>query len=528
MGSDLSITSTCASGWRRVCASIGARLGMGFGMLCLMIVLLTGGAIWQATSLQGRFVHALDHRVPALTQLQALSSEVADVTLAARDALLLSDPAQAKAALDRIESGRSRIGGLIEKLQQQRGGGNPLIGDELGSQSSSVLVVLLKFSRLQRAQQSESARALLYGALQPKLEAFAKGIEQAQLAELKALHDSRAESAAHTAAARQVMAGVAVVALLLAGLLAWRITRSITVPVNQTVQVAEAIAAGDLTGTLRITRGDELGRLQQAVLGMQQQLRELVGGICRLADQLADASGEIADGSANLSQRTEAAASALQQTAASLEHLAQAVRRSADTARTANDVANSAAATAQRGGEAVFEVVDRMDEIARASGKIADIIGVIDGIAFQTNILALNAAVEAARAGEQGRGFAVVAAEVRALAQRSTQAAREIKGLIGASVDKVDAGQRLVKDAGATMREIVDGVARATTMVDEICQSAGAQSRGLGEVNSSVTSLDEMTQQNAALVEQSAAAAESLRDQAHELQALVKRFKLAA
>mgnify|MGYP001355728742 CR=1 FL=1 len=527
MGADVK-ASNLASGWRRLCLGIGARLGLGFGLVCLLLVLLTSGAIWQAGTLQHRFADALDHRVPALTQLQALSGEVGEVTLAARDSLLLSDPAQTKAALDRIESGRSRIGDLIEKLQQPRASGGQSLGEELGSHSSSVLVVLLKFSRLQRAQQGESARTLLYSALQPKLEAFAKGIAQAQLTELKALQDSRTESAAHTAAARQAMAAMALVALLVSGLLAWRITRSITAPVADTVQVAEAIAAGDLTRTLHVTRCAELGRLQLAVLGMQHQLRELVGGICRLADQLANASGEIADGSTNLSQRTEAAASALQQTAASLEQLAQAVRLSADTARTANDVASSAAATAQRGGEAVFQVVERMDEIARASGKIADIIGVIDGIAFQTNILALNAAVEAARAGEQGRGFAVVAAEVRALAQRSAQAAREIKGLIGASVDKVDAGQRLVKDAGATMREIVDGVSRATAMVDEICRSAGTQSRGLGEVNSSVTSLDEMTQQNAALVEQSAAAAESLRDQAHELQALVKRFKLAA
>ncbi len=321
---------------------------------------------------------------------------------------------------------------------------------------------------------------------------------------------------------------VALAALLISGLLAWRITRSITRPVGDTVRVAEAIAAGDLTASLAVERDDELGRLQLAVMAMQRQLHELAGGICRLADQLANASGEIADGSMHLSQRTEETASSLQQTAAAIEQLSATVRGSVDAAHTANDVVNRTASIAQRGGQAVNEVVQRMGEIAAASGRIADITGVIDGIAFQTNILALNAAVEAARAGAHGKGFAVVATEVRALAQRSTQAAREIKELIGASAKTVESGERLVKDAGATMTDIVDGVARATSMVDEICQAATSQSQGLGEVNQSVTRLDEMTQQNAALVEQSAASAEDLRSQARELQALVKRFKLTA
>jgi len=261
-------------------------------------------------------------------------------------------------------------------------------------------------------------------------------------------------------------------------------------------------------------------------LAMQRQLHELVGGICRLADQLANASGEIADGSLHLSQRTEETAASLQQTAGAIERLCDTVRDSGDAARSANEMVSNTASTAQRGGAAVQQVVQRMGEIAAASTRIADITGVIDGIAFQTNILALNAAVEAARAGAHGKGFAVVASEVRALAQRSTQAAREIKDLIGASTQTVQSGERLVKDAGATMTEIVDGVARATSMVDQICKATLSQSEGLGDVNQSVTRLDQMTQQNAALVEQSAASAEELRAQARELQALVKRFKL--
>jgi methyl-accepting chemotaxis protein len=508
--------------------SIGARLGLGFGLVCLLIVLMAGNAAWQAQNMQRQFAQALDDRVPVLTLLQTLSSEVSAVNLAARDSVLASDAAGAQAALARIESGRGRIGDVFEQIQSKLDGEDKKFAEELGNHSSSVLVMLLKFSRLQRAQQAEPAKALLFGALVPKMEAFASSIERAQSAELKALQVSRDRSAAYARVSHGVTAAMALVALLLSGLLAWRITRGITHPVNETVRVAEAIAQGDLTATLPAARADELGRLQQAVLSMQRQLRELVGGIGRLADQLANASGEIAEGSLDLSQRTEAAAGALQQTAQSLVHLSQIVEHSADAARNANTMVATAAATAERGGQAVFQVVERMGEISSASGKIADIIGVIDGIAFQTNILALNAAVEAARAGVHGKGFAVVASEVRALAQRSTQAAREIKDLIGVNVETVASGERLVKDAGSTMRDIVAGVSRATSIVDDICKAAGTQSKGLSEVNASVTRLDEMTQQNAALVEQSAASAEGLRDQARTLQTMVKRFKLAA
>jgi methyl-accepting chemotaxis protein len=511
---------------RRRHLGVGARLGLGFALVCLLLVAMAGNAIWQAVSMQRQFSHALDDRVTVLTQLQALSTEVSGVNLAARDSILAVDPTVAQAALERIEVGRGRIGDAIENLQKQLGAENKVLAEELGNQSSSVLVVLLKLSRLQRAQQGEAAKALLFNALLPKMDAFTKGIDKAQLAQLDGLADTRSQSAARSVTARWATVALVVVALLISGLMAWRITRSITRPVDDTVRVAEAIAAGDLTPSLEVGRDDELGRLQLAVLAMQRQLHDLAGGICRLADQLASASGEIADGSLHLSRRTEETAGSLQQTAGAIEQLSATVRRSVDAARTANDMVNSTASIAQRGGQAVNEVVLRMGEIAAASGRIADITGVIDGIAFQTNILALNAAVEAARAGAHGKGFAVVATEVRALAQRSTQAAREIKELIGASAKTVESGERLVKDAGVTMNDIVDGVARATSMVDEICKAATSQSHGLGEVNQSVTRLDEMTQQNAALVEQSAASAEDLRAQARELQALVKRFKL--
>ena len=309
--------------------------------------------------------------------------------------------------------------------------------------------------------------------------------------------------------------------------LMWITLRSICIPLDQAVAVATRIASGDLGGRVEAEGRDEPARLMQALAGMQESLRGLVGQVRESSESIEVASTEVATGNVDLSQRTELAAGNLQRTASSMEQLTSTVRQSADSARTANQLASSAAEVAARGGNVVSQVVSTMDEIDASSKKIADIIGVIDGIAFQTNILALNAAVEAARAGEQGRGFAVVAGEVRNLAQRSAEAAREIKALIGASVDRVESGSRLVQDAGATMTEIVASVQRVTDIIGEISAAATEQSQGIGAINGAVTELDQMTQQNAALVEESAAAAESLKEQAKRLAAVVSKFRLA-
>jgi len=290
----------------------------------------------------------------------------------------------------------------------------------------------------------------------------------------------------------------------------------------------EAVAAGDLSRHVDAGAQDEVGKLLTQVAGMQSRLAEMVRQIRASTDSISTASTEIATGNQDLSARTEQTASNLQQAASSMEQLTGTVKQSADSARQANQLATSAAEVAARGGKVVSEVVSTMDEINASSKKISDIIGVIDGIAFQTNILALNAAVEAARAGEQGRGFAVVAGEVRSLAQRSAQAAKEIKGLIGASVEKVESGARLVANAGETMKEIVGSVQRVTDIIGEITAASTEQSDGIGQVNQSVVHLDQMTQQNAALVEESAAAAESLKQQASTLAKAVGTFKLDA
>ncbi|MFY9513455.1 MAG: methyl-accepting chemotaxis protein, partial [Rubrivivax sp.] len=287
-----------------------------------------------------------------------------------------------------------------------------------------------------------------------------------------------------------------------------------------------ALAAGDLSQRVHADGRDEIGRLAQDIETVRERLQDSISAVRQASESVRVAAGEIAAGNADLSQRTEEQASSLQQTAASMDQINGTVRHNADTARQANQLAHSASAVAAQGGEVVGRVVQTMDEITHSSRKIADIIGTIDGIAFQTNILALNAAVEAARAGEQGRGFAVVASEVRNLAQRSSEAAREIKTLIGSSVETVEAGAALAAQSGAVMNEIVGSVRRVTDLIGEIAAASSEQRDGIGQVNVAVTQLDQMTQQNAALVEESAAAAQALRDQAQRLQQVVAVFKV--
>jgi methyl-accepting chemotaxis protein len=305
-------------------------------------------------------------------------------------------------------------------------------------------------------------------------------------------------------------------------------SRSITQPIAYAAELAQSIASGDLTQQVQVQGQDEAATLLRGLAHMQASLRALVSEVHDSSISIQSSSAEVASGNADLSHRTEQAAGSLQETASSMEQLTGTVRHSAESAREASQLAHTAAEVAQRGGSVVAQVVSTMEEINQSARKIADIIGTIDGIAFQTNILALNAAVEAARAGEQGRGFAVVASEVRSLAQRSAAAAREIKTLIGVSVDRVDAGSKLVADAGSTMTELVASVQRVSHIIGEISSAAGEQSSGISQVNSAVARLDGMTQQNASLVEQSAAAAESLKDQAQRLNTVVGAFRLQA
>ena len=349
---------------------------------------------------------------------------------------------------------------------------------------------------------------------------------QAQLAQ-----DSAADAQAlgdRVTRAREALLASSGLALLAGVLLAWRTARAITVPLKEAAGFASTVSAGDLAAVMVVRGRDEIADVQKAMLGMQRSLRDTLSRVRQSTDSITLSSAEIATGNLNLSTRTEQTASNLQEAAASMEQLTATLRQSADSARQANQLASSASEIAARGGQVVGQVVTTMDEINASSKKISDIIGVIDAIAFQTNILALNAAVEAARAGEQGRGFAVVAGEVRNLAQRSAEAAKEIKGLIGSSVNRVEAGSRLVAEAGQTMSEIVGSVQRVSDIIGEVTAAAGEQSQGIAQVNTVVSQLDQMTQQNAALVEESAAAAESLKDQAARLGLLVQAFRIHA
>ena len=350
---------------------------------------------------------------------------------------------------------------------------------------------------------------------------------QGMVARKEVLQAERAQAAAAASLRLTGMLG-ALMLLATGGALfaAWRLQSRVVADIAGAVRLSQDVAAGKLDTRAQSPSDDEVGDLVRSLGDMVDKLRGSMLTVRTATDHISTAAREIASGNTDLSQRTEQAASRVQQSASSMEQLTVTVRQTADAARTANQLADSASTVAQRGGSVVAQVVTTMQDINSSSKKIADIIGTIDGIAFQTNILALNAAVEAARAGEQGRGFAVVASEVRSLAQRSAEAAREIKALIGASVDKVESGTRLVADAGSTMDEIVASVQRVTDIIGEISAATGEQSGGLGLINTAVADLDRMTQQNAALVEEGAAAAESLHEQASKLLAVVSGFQL--
>ncbi len=334
------------------------------------------------------------------------------------------------------------------------------------------------------------------------------------------------ESMARYTTIRNISIAAIAIGLALAAWIGFMLIRAIVRPLNEAVTVANAVASGDLTSKIEVATKDETGLLLQALKTMNENLARLVGDVRSSAETIATGAGQISAGNSDLSQRTEEQAASLEETAASMEELTSTVKQNAENAKQANQLARGASDIASKGGEVVGQVVGTMSSINESSRKIVDIISVIDGIAFQTNILALNAAVEAARAGEQGRGFAVVAAEVRNLAQRSAAAAKEIKTLIGDSVGKVEDGTKLVDEAGKTMEEIVNAVKRVTDIMAEISAASNEQSTGIEQINQAVTQMDEVTQQNAALVEEAAAAAESLEEEAQHLEQSVSVFKL--
>jgi len=390
-----------------------------------------------------------------------------------------------------------------------------------------VLVLHKSLQGMKAAGQHDEVRSKVIGEFAPLAQTYSDALHGFISLQERSATEIRGEIAQ---ARRNITATAAVMVLgvlVCTAIGAHFLIRAIQAPLKAAVTVASQIAQGDLSVRVDTSRTDEFGELMQALNGMVSSLGTLVHDVRQSTDAIYTASTEIASGNHDLSTRTEQTASSLQETASSMEQLTSTVAQSAQAASQANQLATSASDAAQRGGQVVHQVVATMEEIATASRKINDIIGVIDGIAFQTNILALNAAVEAARAGEQGRGFAVVASEVRSLAQRSANAAREIKGLIAASGERVDSGAQLVGEAGQAMTEIVNAIQRVTDMMGDISASTSEQSDGIHQVSLAVSHLDQMTQQNAALVEQSAAASQSMRDQAQRLSGAVNVFRTA-
>jgi methyl-accepting chemotaxis protein len=510
-------------------ASVGRRIGM------VVLAALACNALTVAVGVVG-----LSRVQDRMTVLVNVSNEKSDALADMRQAILArvdrvrnialtTDVSQMKPDQEAIKIHAAKYAKALQTLSSL-----PLAAQELSliaaaaDLATQADTLLKQAQALARSMQAEAAAGVLTTQFSPIQQKWTDTLDK--LADLAEAERGVTLESAATARSQSMLAmlGVGAGSVLLGLVASFFLSRDLTRRLALGTAAARRIADGDLTAEVDVKGRDEVAQLLSAVQTMQQQLQRTVSDIQLSSESIRVASGEIATGNQDLSARTEQQAASLQQTAASMGQMTDTVGANAESARQARQLASDASLVAAHGGEVVGRVVATMGQIQASSKRIGDIIGVIDGIAFQTNILALNAAVEAARAGEQGRGFAVVASEVRSLAQRSAQAAREIKALIGASVETIDAGARLVDEAGSTMTSIVDKVRNVGQLIGEISDSSRAQSEGIGQVNSAVGQLDDMTQRNAALVEESAAAAESLKIQAARLADVVAVFRIAA
>jgi len=511
--------------------SVGRRLALSFGAVLALLLLLAVLAATQMRSVGARVEQLVQVNNAKSAQANSMLHAINEMAIQARSVTLLTDVKEIDAEVKVLNAAVERYKGietrLADLMSQQGDADEQALMKAVQEGAQKTIPLLQRAAKEGQDGANIEATLTLTQAVKPVETAWRRKVTEIVEAQERMSQAASVEISAGASRALWVLGLLSLAALAVGTLLAWRITRSIKRPVDRAIVVAERIAQGDLSSSFVPESDDELGQLLAGLAAMQDKLRELVGEIRHTAESIQTASQEVASGNLDLSQRTEQTASSLQTSASQMEQLTGTVRQSADSAAQANQLAHSAAQVATRGGQVVGEVVTTMDGISHSARKIGDIIGVIDGIAFQTNILALNAAVEAARAGEQGRGFAVVASEVRSLAQRSAEAAKEIKTLIGHSLENVDAGARLVGDAGSTMQEIVSSVQRVADIIGEVTASSGEQSQGLTRVNQAVAQLDQMTQQNAALVEESAAAAESLKDQSLRLGGLVQAFVLS-
>ncbi|KQQ32948.1 chemotaxis protein [Duganella sp. Leaf126] len=506
---------------------IGTRLGACFAAVLLMMAAQAVISITRITGIGDRSEQLVQEdmvKADAVALIDATTRANARYTM---ELFMAPDRAYSERLRAKIDGNKQTITDAVAVLDAlvRRPEGKALLA-QFKTDRAAYVKSFSQVSALLADGRREQASAQLMGSTLPALDALQATIGGLATLQKQIAHDAVTEIGARIAATRLTIILLGVLALAGGAAGAWLITRSVVVPIGTAVTLAEAVAAGDLRTRHQRFARDETGQLLHALHIMSGNLQQIVGRVRGGTETIASASTEIASGNQDLSARTEQQASVLEETASSMEELTSTVRHNADHAREAQRKAQTASEVAARGGAVVSSVVDTMQSIRASSGKVADIISVIDSIAFQTNILALNAAVEAARAGEQGRGFAVVATEVRNLAHRSATAAKEISTLINASVQQVGQGSALVEQAGQTMAEVVASIDSVTAIMADIAAASAEQGQGIEQINQAVTEMDGVTQQNAALVEQAAAAAESMQDQARALAQIVSQFRL--
>ncbi len=511
--------------------SVKIKLAITFGLLTFLFMAISVLAIRALASAEANFENYVSGVAERANTAHLVREAVDARAIAARNLVLVNKPEDVAIEKATVLKAHADVGETLSRLNKLLE--DPTVTDEarklvaeINDVEKRYAPVALSIVNMALNNQKEQAIQKIDIECRPLLAMLVKAAAQ-----YNDYTKQRAETLIQEAKdkyvfQRNIVVCSVVLVLVIAISFGVYLTGNITTPLVQAVRIANSVANGDLTTRIDEVRKDETGELLKALAVMQHGLVDVVSAVRRSSESVSSASAEIAQGNHDLSARTEQQASALEETAASMEELSSTVKLNAENSRQANDLAQNASTLATQGGAAVSQVVDTMRGISDSSKRIAAIIGVIDGIAFQTNILALNAAVEAARAGEQGRGFAVVASEVRSLAGRSAEAAKEIKGLISESVERVDHGVQLVDQAGKTMEEVVAGIRRVTTIMVDISSASNEQSAGASQVGEAVMQMDQSTQQNAALVEQMAAAASSLRNQARELVQSVAVFKL--